>query len=235
MRLGADDGAGTTPVRGSGVSLVGTGRRAGRSTAPARRGIPTEAAGAGTLPRCVRLGEDRGRPALLVDGVVQSVAPTAAAGGYWEAMLPAHRPRRALLLGLGGGTLAHLLVARFGSLPMVGVDDDPAVLAAARTAFGPLPGELDIVLADARIFIHGYAARFDYVAVDLFHGGEVPRGVFGQPFLRAVRAALMPGGTAAFNLFHDARSDRRLERLRRVLRVERTVQVRDNVLAHCRA
>ena len=180
------------------------------------------------------LGEDRGRPALLADGVVQSVAPESAWHGYWAAMLPQHRPRRALLLGLGAGTLAHLLVERFGSLPMVGVDDDPAVVPLARSAFGPLPGELQLVLADALVFVHGCAGRFDYIAVDLFHGGAMPRGVFGQPFLRAVRAALTPGGTAVFNLFRDARTARRIERLGSLLRVERTVTVGSNVLVHCR-
>lgn len=46
-----------------------------------------------------------GQRALEVDGVIFSVAvedgkPTV---GYWTAMLPAGRPRSALLLGLGGG------------------------------------------------------------------------------------------------------------------------------------
>ena len=191
-------------------------------------------AGGGERDPRVRLGEDRGRPALLVDGVVQSVAPAVAEDGYWCAMLPAHRPRRSLLLGLGGGTLAHLLVARFGPLPMVGVDDDPAVVATACTAFGPLPDGLQIVIADARTFVWGCAGRFDYVAVDLFHGSQSPRGVFGRPFLRGVHHALTPGGAAVFNLFRDGSTARRVEQLRRVLRVERLVQVRDNVLAHCR-
>ncbi len=182
----------------------------------------------------VRLGEDRGRPALLVSGVVQSVAPRAAGDGYWTAMLPAHRPDRALLLGFGAGTIAHLLLERFGSLPIVGVDDDPAVLA-AREAFAPLPGCVQLVLADARTFVHGCAGRFDYVAVDLFHGGEVPRGLFGQPFLRAVRSALAPRGHAVFNLFRDQSAERRLARLGRVFRVERAERVRDNLVVHCRA
>jgi spermidine synthase len=203
-----------------------------RRAAAGRR--PAPAADPPTLLRSVWLGEDRGRPALLVDGVVQSVAPDYAGDGYWAAMLPAHRPRRALLLGLGAGTVAHLLVRRFGPLPVVGVDDDPAVVALARGAFGPLPAGLQIVLADARRFVQGCAGRFDYVAVDLFHGHDVPAGVFGQPFLRAVQAALTPAGTAVFNLFRDRHEERRLARLGRVMRVERVARVRQNLLVHCR-
>ena len=69
----------------------------------------------------VRLGEDRGRRALLVQGVVQSVAleGPGAREGYWGRMLPDVRPTRALILGYGGGTLAHLLHDRFGPLQIV--------------------------------------------------------------------------------------------------------------------
>jgi spermidine synthase len=182
----------------------------------------------------VRIGEDRGRPALLVGGVVQSVAPDFAADGYWTAMLPTHRPRRALLLGLGGGTVAQLLVRRFGAVPMVGVDNDPLVVEAARTAFGALPPSLAVVLADARTFVAGCRGRFDYVAVDLFRSSETPRGAFGQPFLRGVRAALTPGGVAVFNLFRDHHAERRVERLSDIFRLERSERVRENLVIHCR-
>lgn len=146
-------------------------------------------------------------------------------------MLPSHPPRTALLLGFGGGTVAALLIRRFGSLSIVGVDDDPNVVA-WRAAFGPPPECVQVVLADAMTFVHGCKGRFDYVAVDLFHGAQTPRGLFGQPFLRAVRAALTPRGRAAVNLFLDARTDRRLERLAAVFRVERIERVGENVIAH---
>src|SRR5215212_3085627 len=82
----------------------------------------------------VRLGEDRGRRALLVQGVVQSVGVDGpgAREGYWGHMLPDVRPSRALILGFGGGTLAHLLQDRFGPIHIVGVDDDDEVLALAE-------------------------------------------------------------------------------------------------------
>jgi spermidine synthase len=172
--------------------------------------------------------------ALLVDGVVQSVAPQCAAGGYWEAMLPSHPPRTALLLGFGGGTLAWLLASSSSPERIIGVDYDPEMLALGRAVFGPLPGCVQLVLADARTFIAGCTGRFEYVAVDLFQGERVPRGVFGLPFLRGVRRALCPRGRAAFNLFDDARAAARQERLRAVFSIERTVRVGDNLIVHCR-
>jgi spermidine synthase len=171
----------------------------------------------------------------MANGVVQSVAPAAAEGGYWAAMLPDHRPRRALLLGFGGGTLTHLLAARYGTVPTVGVDDNPTVVTLARNAFGPLPPATQLVLADALRFVGGCAGAFDYVAVDLFRADLVPRGTFGLPFLRAVRTALMPGGHAVFNLFQDPRTASRIARLEAVFRIERAVRVGDNRVVHCRA
>src|SRR5947209_14420548 len=122
----------------------------------------------------VRIGEDDGRTALLVDGVVQSISPEdgLATGGYWAAMLPDTPPSRALILGLGGGTLARLLQARWGSgVSIVGVDDDPAVVETARSVGWLPPSGLEVVIEDA----FGYAARcpeghFDYVALDLYRG-----------------------------------------------------------------
>jgi spermidine synthase len=182
-----------------------------------------------------RLGEDRGRPAVLVGGVVQSVDPGSAAGGYWPAMLPDVRPTRALLLGLGGGTVAHLLAGRFGSIAIVGVDDDPRVLHLARSAFGPLPDGTQLVLADALSFVRGRPRVFDYVAVDLFHGDRMPRGLFARPFLRALQRTLTPRGVATFNLFRDQRTAGRMAHIGAVMAIERSVIVGMNVIVHCRA
>src|SRR5437870_104998 len=113
----------------------------------------------------VQIGEDAGRAALLVDGVVQSISPEDGLvnGGYWAAMVPAVRPRRALILGLGGGTLARLLQARWGpDVKIVGVDDDVAIVETARAAgWLALPG-LETVFADAFQFVATCRERFDY-------------------------------------------------------------------------
>lgn len=191
---------------------------------------PTDAS---ALP-APRLGEDRGRPALLVDGVVQSVAPAAAAGGYWAAMLPQQAPVQALVLGFGGGTIAHLLASRFSPRVIIGVDSDRAILALARVAFGQLPESVTLVQADARTFVYGCHGWCDYVAVDLFCGARVPPGVFARPFLRAVRASLTTRGEAAFNLFADQQTERRLSRLQAGFRRVEVERVGQNVIARCR-
>lgn len=184
----------------------------------------------------VRIGEDSGRAALLVDGVVQSISPEdgLSVGGYWAAMLPNERPGRVLILGLGGGTLASLLRARWGELHMVGVDDDTTILALAREA-GWLPTcGLEIVLGDAFEFVQTCHERFDYVAVDLFRGPRMPSRVFGRPFLRRVRSLLEPHGRLAVNLFRDRRQADRVSRIALFFDIRSQIDVGGNVIVHAR-
>ena len=190
--------------------------------------------GQANQPR-VELVDDGGRPALAIDGAVQSVAvgATDAPGGYWAAMLPDVPPRDALLLGLGGGTVAHLLVRAFGPLPIVGVDDDPAVLALARTAFDLDQPHLEIVAADAFAYVAGGRRQFDFVCVDLYRDGAIPARVSAPGFLRDVRAHLRPGGLATFNLARDRTAGNRLRPLARYFVVVRRVLVGFNLVAHC--
>jgi spermidine synthase len=182
--------------------------------------------------------ERDGQYALLVDGVVQSVQVDGPqiGRGYWPAMLPEERPRSALILGLGGGTIAHLLTLRFGPLPMVGVDDDAGVLALGRERFGlDALSHLRVELGDAYAFASACRERFDLVVVDLFRAGEVPRDVTATPFLRDVRRLLAPGGLATFNLARDGRAASRIHRLGKVFLLEKQVLTGFNVVVHCRA
>jgi len=182
------------------------------------------------------LGEEDGRPALLVDGVVQSVAPRDRDDqpGYWAAMLPSARPARSLLLGLGGGTLVHLLRYRFGPTPIVAVDDDAALIAFALTTLGIGGPGLEVVCADAFDYVAHVEGRFDYVAVDLYRGAVMSHGVLGKPFLRRLRALTSPGGLVAVNLFHSRRTPDALRRIGKVFPRVDPVVVGRNCVARCR-
>src|SRR5581483_2288453 len=153
---------------------------------------------------------------------------------YWGAMLPDVRPGRALLLGYGGGTLAHLLQQRFGPLPIVGVDDDPRVLALAPRLLPALP-LVEVVCADALAYVRQGRGPFDYVALDLYRGGECPPWVFRRPFLRQLRALLPPGAPLVANLFVERRAPRRVAALARVFVVRAVRPVGKNLVVRCTA
>jgi spermidine synthase len=184
----------------------------------------------------VRIGEDSGRAALLVDGVVQSISPEDGliGGGYWAAMVPDDRLRNALILGLGGGTLARLLQARWGYLPIVGVDDDAAIVETA-SSIGWLPRSgLEIVMADAFEYVQTCGQRFDFVAVDLFRGERLAARAFGKPFLRRVRALLEPHGRVAVNLFTDRHERERVARIAVFFDIYKQQRVGGNIVIHAR-
>jgi spermidine synthase len=190
-------------------------------------------------PRSVRVGKDGGRAALLVNGIVQSISPLdgLATGGYWAAMVPEDRPRTALILGLGGGTLARLLQARWRDVQLVGVDDDEAVLTLA-TEIGWLPTTADnlrVVRGDAFAYLRGSAnERFEFIAVDLFRGGQLDARIFGKPALRQLRARLVPRGRLAVNLFKDRYAPERIARLGALFDIRAEVPVGGNVVVHAR-
>jgi spermidine synthase len=189
------------------------------------------------LSREPRLANIDGREALLLDGAVQSVAPGGDADGYWPLLLPRERPANALLLGLGGGTVARLLLERYGPLPIVGVDSDARVLALARASGWLDDLDLAIVLADARTFVAGCAARgarFALVVVDLFGAGAVPDWVCGRGFLTLLAAIVAKDGVLTVNLSRGAGHEQRLRAIERRFVIERVAAIGMNLAVHAR-
>jgi hypothetical protein len=196
--------------------------------------------------------------ALEVGGVTQSVSvPQAPAdappgstgaddeprpgpgGGYWGLLLPPECPCRTLLLGLGGGTVAHLLAQRCPGVAIVGVEHDAEVLAVARSEFrlDELPG-LQMVEADAFAWVAAHstaeAASFDFICLDLFEAGRLALGALATPFLRQVAALLSLEGTLTVNLMITARTPDQVRRLQRVFVVRRELRLRGNLVVHAR-
>jgi spermidine synthase len=185
-----------------------------------------------------RIGDDAGRRVLLVDGVIQSVSPEDAErwGSYWAAMVPPFAPHRVLVLGLGGATLPHLIVKRWGNgASMVGVDDDAEVLRLAGEAGWLRVAGLRAVCADAFAFVRTCSERFDYVAVDLYRGASAPARMLARPFLGRLAALLEPsGGWLCLNLYGAAASPRRMAATLDLFRVEHELRVGENVILHLR-
>ncbi len=183
----------------------------------------------------VKVTREQGRSLLRVAGVIQSIlVDERHQPDVWDAMLPAHRPEAALILGMGGGTIAALLTRRFGPLPIVGVEHDPHIVRLARETFGM--GELphvQIVTEDAISFVRQCRATFDLICVDLYTGGKLSHGVLNASFLRAVSALLSRDGTITINLWSSAYLPDQLRRIRRVLPIRDLVEVGSNVVVHC--
>lgn len=185
---------------------------------------------------------DDGRLALEVANFTQSVTLPADANaplrGYWPLMLPDACPRRVLLLGLGGGTLAALLARRCPGVTMVGVEHSAEVLEVARSRFGlDTLDSLEVVQADAFAWIEDHLATdpasYDLICLDLFEGGRLAPGTLARPFLRQLAMLLAPNGTLAVNLMRTARLPEQVHRLESVFTLVRQERLWGNVVLHC--
>jgi spermidine synthase len=186
----------------------------------------------------VRIVDEGGAAVLLVDGVIQSVSPCDARewGSYWAAMVPPFPPRRALVLGLGGATLPHLILERWGAYgtSVVGVDDDPDVLQTAGEAGWLSLPRLEVVCADAFEFVRACQQRFDYVGVDLYRGPHLPAAALKGTFLRRLAALLEPPAWLAINLYAAGeQSSPRLAALNKFFDVVHAPRVGENLVLHC--
>lgn len=178
---------------------------------------------------------ESGRKVLRVGGVIQSIhVDEGYAPDIWDAMIPRRRPQNALILGLGGGTIATLLTRRWGPLPIIGVECDPAVVWLARHEFGL--AELDnvrVVVEDAFSYVRRCDELFDTICVDLYTAGKMAHGIFANAFLQRINRLLAPGGTATFNLWRSPHLPDQLRRLRRALDVRDIAEAEDNLVVHC--
>ena len=136
-----------------------------------------------------------------------------------SALLFAEAPRRALILGLGGGAMARFLLHYFPQCQVAAVERRSLVIEVAR-AFFQLPADprLQLYLSDAAAFLQGPAQTHDLVLVDLHDpGGMAP--LVGRPeFFARCRQRLDRGGVLAVNLWAGAREDA-LKQIMRNLRL----------------
>ncbi len=111
-----------------------------------------------------------------------------------------------LLLGLGAGNVPRILWEYDPQIKVVAVEIDPEVLRLAAAHFGMQPGpQLEIVLADALLYVGECKRTFDMVVVDLFVDAEVPEAACNQLYLLQLTALLKANGLLVFNrLAHTA-------------------------------
>ena len=90
--------------------------------------------------------------------------------------LKERRIGRVLLLGLGAGSVVHILRRELGIMaPIVAVDDDPVMVQIAREHFslGHHAG-VEVVIDDAFDALQRITGPFDLIVVDLFTEMDVP-------------------------------------------------------------
>lgn len=95
---------------------------------------------------------------------------------------------KALLLGMGGGSIAHNLLQLGFDLDIVELDERIPYI--AEKWFGYDPDSANLVIDDARHFVNETTEKYDLVIFDLVSGEVQPWHVFTEEGLQDVRAVL---------------------------------------------
>jgi spermidine synthase len=153
----------------------------------------------------LRVADHDGLRYLLLDGGTHTVVRQDNLAPQQEYVIAAElatelftRPGRALLVGLGGGSLARVLTVDGWRLDLVEID--PGVIEAAREFFRIGPHHGAIHLADGRRFLRTSRDTFDLIVLDAFGSGSVPFHLVTTEAFADAKARLRPGGTLVLNL-----------------------------------
>ncbi|HET8611107.1 MAG TPA: polyamine aminopropyltransferase [Burkholderiales bacterium] len=114
-------------------------------------------------------------------------------------------PRRILMIGLGGGSLAKFIHRHMPQARITAVEINPQVVAVARNCFGlpPEDGRFRIVIGDGADYLDGRRACADVIVIDGYDAQKQAASLVTADFYRACVAALTPDGVATANLWSD--------------------------------
>lgn len=115
-------------------------------------------------------------------------------------------PRKVLVIGLGGGTLATALSRILPDAEMDVVEIDPAIVRVARKYFNfrPTP-KVRITEEDGRVFVKRAikkGEKYDLVMLDAFDNDYIPEHLLTKQFLSEVKTILSSDGVLAANTFY---------------------------------
>lgn len=99
-------------------------------------------------------------------------------------------PKTVLLLGLAGGSNAHLINKKYPQAKITGVDIDRVMIDIGRKHFGlDKIKNLTLIVADAFLFVKQLKkdAKYDLVLLDCFIGESIPKKLEGLGFLKKLK------------------------------------------------
>ena len=132
------------------------------------------------------------------------------------------RPRRALIVGLGGGGMVHFLKHFDPDLRLDVVEIDPVIVEIAEKYFDVgSEGNVRIVNQDARKFLQQDGPAYDVIYMDAFLGAAegtdvsgVPLHLKTLPFFQQLQRRLTPDGAVVFNLHRHRNHDEDVRAIR---------------------
>lgn len=143
---------------------------------------------------------------LLVGGLVQSISLNEVnlEGKVWGrlAQPPFDLPEnpKVLMLGLGGGTTAHIINKTLSPSLIRVVENDPQIIEIAKNYFDlEKIDNLEVVNQDAFKYLETLGEKFNYVIIDLYAGKDFPKEGSEISFYQNIQKVLGKSGGFVVN------------------------------------
>jgi len=112
-------------------------------------------------------------------------------------------PKRALVLGLGGGDMVRFLHHHIPQVGITAVDIDREVISVAQKYFMLPTSRAKLVCDDALHFLQSGKAAYDTIFVDLYSAEGTPSVLHSNVFFHHCQNQLSKTGAIAFNILTD--------------------------------
>ena len=151
----------------------------------------------------ITIGKSYRKMTLFANNIPQS------GGEYvfmWEKVLKSFdklsfKPKKCLVLGVGGGTVISELINNYPRMNIVGVEIDPVMIEISLKHFGlESHKNIEIVTQDAVDFVsYERERKYDLIIVDLYLGLFNPPSVRSESFLKNLKRIMKSHGVILYN------------------------------------
>ena len=119
------------------------------------------------------------------------------------------KPKRILIIGLGGGTMSNTLHQLYPEATITNVELDKAVIKVARRYFSFFENDtVSTVAKDGRVFIKRELLKkqkYDWIILDAFNGDYIPEHLLTKEFLEESKGLLSENGILSANTFSNSK------------------------------
>lgn len=118
--------------------------------------------------------------------------------------------KNVLILGFGLGSIPYMLEKKFHKVyAYTGVElDESVIYLASKYVLNELNSEIQMIHADAQIYVNQCFETFDMICIDIFIDDKIPEIFLKFDFLETVQSLLNPGGLLIFNHLSFFKSDK---------------------------
>lgn len=127
--------------------------------------------------------------------------------GLFAAFFAIERPRKVLVVGLGGGVVPRAIRKVYPDMQIDAVELDPSVVKVAKDLFGYVEdAKLRSYVGDGRVFVRKQrraGVKYDVILMDAMEKDYIPEHMMTKEFMGEVADILASDGIVAANTFAD--------------------------------